>query len=50
MKTFVEKEWAAMLQEHVRKVCWAFRPRLEAMVAANGHHFENRMVDRFLHI
>ncbi|QQP35632.1 Uncharacterized protein FKW44_023911, partial [Caligus rogercresseyi] len=35
LKAFVEKEWATMAEEHVRKVCWAFRPRLEAMVAAN---------------
>ncbi|QQP37952.1 Uncharacterized protein FKW44_018403 [Caligus rogercresseyi] len=41
LKASVEKEWAAMSKEHIRKVCRAFRPRLEAMVAANGHHFEN---------
>ncbi|QQP53204.1 Transposable element tcb1 transposase, partial [Caligus rogercresseyi] len=31
LKASVEKEWAAMSEEHIRKVCRAFRPRLEAM-------------------
>ncbi len=40
MKASVEQEWAAMPEAHVIKVCRAFRPRLEAMVAAEGGHFE----------
>ena len=40
LKVSVEKEWAAMSEDHVRKVCHALRPRLEARVAANGEHFE----------
>ncbi|QQP39797.1 Uncharacterized protein FKW44_013625, partial [Caligus rogercresseyi] len=35
LKASVKKEWAAMSEEHFRKVCRAFRPRLEAMVATN---------------
>ncbi|QQP57556.1 Putative transposable element [Caligus rogercresseyi] len=41
LKTSVEKEWADMSEHYVRKVCRAFRPRLEAMVSAEGSHFEN---------
>ena len=40
LKAAVEKEWAEMSKDYVRKVCTAFRPRLEAMVAAEGRHFE----------
>ena len=40
MKASVEREWDAMEEAYVRKVCRAFRPRLEAMVSANGGHFE----------
>ncbi|QQP42560.1 Putative transposable element, partial [Caligus rogercresseyi] len=41
LKASVEKEWADMSEHYVRKVCRAFRPRLEAMVSAEGSHFEN---------
>ena len=40
LKTSVEREWAAMSEDHVRKICHAFRPRLEAMVSAKGGHFK----------
>ena len=40
LKSSVEKEWDAMPVDHVIKVCRAFRPRLEAMVEADGGHFE----------
>ena len=41
LKASVEREWAAMSEDYVWKVCGAFRPRLEAMVSADGGHFEN---------
>ncbi|QQP37282.1 Putative transposable element [Caligus rogercresseyi] len=41
LKASVEKEWADMSEHYVRKVCRAFRPRFEAMVSAEGSHFEN---------
>ena len=40
LKASVEEQWAAMPVDHVVKVCKAFRPRLEAMVSAEGGHFE----------
>ncbi|XP_059094623.1 uncharacterized protein LOC131889516 [Tigriopus californicus] len=40
MKAAVEREWAAMDEEYVSRVCRSFRPRLEAMVEAEGGHFE----------
>ncbi len=40
LKASVEQEWANMSEDHVMKVCQAFRPRLEAMVAVDGGHFE----------
>ncbi len=40
MKTAVEREWANMSVDLVKSVCKSFRPRLEAMVAAGGGHFE----------
>ena len=40
MKAKVEEEWAAMPERYVRSVCCAFRPRVEAMVAAEDGHFE----------
>jgi len=40
LKASVEEEWATMSNDYVIKVCKAFRPRIEAMIAANGGHFE----------
>ena len=40
LKAAVEKEWMEMSEAYVIKSCKAFRPRLEAMLAANGGHFE----------
>ena len=40
LKASVEKEWADMSEAYICKVCQAFRPRLQAMVDADGGHFE----------
>lgn len=40
LKASVEREWTAMPEGYISKVCVAFRPRLEAMVAGEGSHFE----------
>ncbi len=40
LKGSVEEQWAAMIEEHIIKVCRAFRPRLGAIVAMDGGHFE----------
>ena len=40
LKAAVEKEWAEMSVEFVVKSCRAFRPRIEAMIEAEGGHFE----------
>ena len=40
LKGAVEREWAAMSDEFVVKTCRSFRPRLEAMLKAQGGHFE----------
>ena len=36
----MEKEWAAMSEDYLIKVCKVFRPRVEAMVKAEDAHFE----------
>jgi len=40
LKAAVEQEWTNMSEDFVVKTCRAFRPRLEAMIAAKGGHFE----------
>ena len=40
LKAAVELAWANMSEDFIRTSCLGFRPRLEAMVAANGEHFE----------
>ena len=40
LKASVEKEWEGMEEEYLVRVCKAFRPRLEAMLEAEGGHFE----------
>jgi len=40
LKASVQKEWADMSEAYIRKVCQAFRPHLQAMVDADGGHFE----------
>jgi len=40
LKSSIEKEWTDMSMDYVIKVCKAFRPRLEAMIEAEGGHFE----------
>ncbi len=40
LKASVEQEWAAMSTAFIKSTCSAFRPRLEAMIAAKGGHFE----------
>ncbi len=41
LKEAVECEWAAMSTDFIVSSCRAFRPRLEAMLEANGGHFED---------
>ena len=36
-----------MSKEYIVKTCKAFRPRLEAMIEANGGLFEGKTIDRF---
>jgi len=40
LKASVDREWAAMSEDFVAKVCASFRPRITAMVEAKGDHFE----------
>ncbi|QQP48702.1 Uncharacterized protein FKW44_009096 [Caligus rogercresseyi] len=40
LKAAVEKEWAEMSVDFIVKTCKAFKPRIEAMLKANGGHFE----------
>ena len=40
LKAAVEKEWADMDEDFIKKTCQAFRPRIEAMIKAEGGHFE----------
>ena len=40
LKASVEKEWAEMSVDLVKKICSSFRPRLETMIKAGGGHFE----------
>ncbi|QQP38996.1 Transposable element tcb2 transposase [Caligus rogercresseyi] len=40
LKAAVEKEWAEMSVDFIVKTCKAFRPQIEAMLKANGGHFE----------
>lgn len=40
LKASVEEEWANMTGEFIMKTCKAFRPRIEAMIEAEGDHFE----------
>ena len=41
LKEAVEREWAAMSTDFIVSSCQAFQPRLEAMLEANGGHFED---------
>lgn len=38
LKTSVNRAWASMKKDYVRKVCTAFRSRLERVIAAEGGH------------
>lgn len=40
LKAGLEKEWAEMSKEYVVKTRRACRPRLEAILAAEGRHIE----------
>ena len=40
LKAAVEREWDNMSIHFVKKTCVAFRPRIEAMLEAEGGHFE----------
>ncbi len=38
LKVVVEREWATLSPDFIKKSCASFCPRLEAMVAAQGGH------------
>ena len=40
LKASVNRAWAYMKKNFVRKACKSFRPRLERVIAAKGGHFE----------
>ena len=40
LKAAVEEEWSIMTEDFIVKTCKAFRPRIEAMIKAEGNHFE----------
>ncbi|QQP49000.1 Uncharacterized protein FKW44_007891, partial [Caligus rogercresseyi] len=40
LKSAVHEEWTNMSMDYVVRVCAAFRPRVEAMIEAEGSHFE----------
>ncbi|QQP40723.1 Putative transposable element [Caligus rogercresseyi] len=40
LKSAVHEEWTNMSMDYVVKVCSGFRPRVEAMIEAEGSHFE----------
>ena len=40
LKAKVNEEWDGMSVDFVKKVCKAFRPRVEAMLEANGGHID----------
>ena len=40
LKKSIIKEWTNMSEEYIRTTCSKFRPRLEAVIAAEGGHFE----------
>lgn len=40
LKGSIQREWKAMTPDYIRKVCARFRPRLEAIIAADGNHIE----------
>ena len=45
LKTVVEHEWTNIPEDFVVKSCNKFGPRLEAMLAADGDHFERLLPD-----
>jgi len=40
LKSAMEKEYANMSEDFIKNTCSAFRPRVEAILAAQGGHFE----------
>ena len=40
LMAFVEREWVAMHEDFVKRMCATFRLRLEAKVSENGDQFE----------
>ena len=42
LKSAICEEWAAMSDEYVAKVCGSFRRRIEAIIEADGGHFERK--------
>jgi hypothetical protein len=40
LKKSIRREWAQMPEAYIRKVCSRFRPRIEAVIAAEGGHIE----------
>ena len=40
LKSSVNRSWASMRKDFIRKVCKGFRPRLSRVIAAEGGHIE----------
>ena len=40
LKAAVNRAWASMKKEYVRRVCKGFRPRLNRVIDAEGGHIE----------
>ena len=40
LKSFINRSWASMREDFIRKVCKGFRPRLSCVIAAEGGHID----------
>ena len=50
LKSSVCRAWTPMKKDYIRKVCKAFRPRLERVIAAKGGHIENHNIQILINI
>ena len=44
LKASIRAAWAKMSKDYIIKICNAFRPRLEAIIEAEGGHIEGQNV------
>jgi hypothetical protein len=40
LKASIKQVWEELSEDYIVKKCWAFRPRIEAMLAAKEKHIE----------